>query len=167
MRRGIISAKSKKITLPGHSLPRLTSISVKLNRCFTGFACFLSIIFALSLAAPPQSDGEPEPIVSRALAATVDYGSDKIFQPSKQQTDFNLLGLDPGQTINITVWFPTKLAGQSILADPLDGGTIFVPARGLVVGSDGTVVFQFQAGQGPGSAGAGSDDHRCIRSPPA
>jgi hypothetical protein len=126
-------------------------MAVKLNRCFTGLACLLGIIFASTLAARAQSDGEPEPIVSRALAATVDYGSDNIFQPSKQQTDFNLLGLDPGQIINITVWFTTKLAGQSILAEPLDGGTIFVPARGLVVGSDGTVVFQFQAGQGPGS----------------
>ena len=124
---------------------------MKLTRSFAGLACFLSIIFALSLAAPPQSDGEPEPIVSRALAATVDYGSDKIFQPSKHQTDFNLLGLDPGQTVNITVWFPAKLAGQIIIADPLDGGTIFVPETGLVVGSDGTVAFQFQAGQGPGS----------------
>jgi hypothetical protein len=124
---------------------------VKLNRCFTGLACFLSVIFASSLAAPPQSHGAPQPIVFRAFAATVDYGSDKIFQPRKHQTDFDLLGLDPGQTVDITVWFPTKLAGQIIIAEPLDGGTIFVPETGLVVGSDGTVVFQFQAGQGPGT----------------
>ena len=57
------------------------------------------------------------------------------------------LGLDPQQTVTVTVQFPTELAGQVILAEPLDGGTLFIPEQGLTVGADGNVTFQLQASE--------------------
>ena len=115
-----------------------------------GLAVLVSVHLAFSTTARAQ-EGEPQPIVSRALATTVDYGNDAIFQPAKHGTDFDQLGLNPGQTVNITVWFPAELAGQIIIAEPLDGGTLFIPETGLVIATDGTVLFQFQAGDWPGA----------------
>jgi len=39
-----------------------------------------------------KDEGEPQPIVSRAISATIDYGSDAIFQPAKHGTDFEQPG---------------------------------------------------------------------------
>ena len=109
------------------------------------------LLFSSSLARAQGDDGAPQPIVSRALGAAVDYGNDAIFQPTKHGIDFDPLGLRPAQVVNITVQFPVELAGQAMIAEALDGGTLSLPEGGLVVAADGTVVFQFQAG---GSQGA-------------
>lgn len=107
-------------------------------------------LFGFISSVRAQED-EPQPIVSRALVATVDYGNDAIFQPAKHGTDFDRLGLNPQQVVTITVQFPAELAGQLILADPLDGGTLTVPDEGAIVGPDGNVTFQFQAGDSFGA----------------
>ncbi len=98
-----------------------------------------------------QSSDGTEGIVSRALAATVDYGNDTLFQPAKHGTDFEQLGLLPGQVLTITFQFPVELAGQVIIVDPLDGGTVSAPEEGAIVGADGNVTFQFQAGDAVGA----------------
>ena len=41
--------------------------------------------------------------------------------------------------------FPLELAGQAMIAEPLDGGILTQPDNGLFVDSDGNVTFQFQA----------------------
>jgi hypothetical protein len=102
-------------------------------------------LFGFTALVRADDDGGPQPIVSRALAATVDYGNDAIFQPAKHATDFDRLGLDPQQVVTVTVQFPVELAGQAILAEPLDGGTLTLPEGGLIVGTDGNVTFQFKA----------------------
>ncbi|HEY2711466.1 MAG TPA: hypothetical protein VGI60_03050 [Chthoniobacterales bacterium] len=111
-----------------------------------GLVFFASALSSLPTSLRAQDDGPPGPIVSRALAATVDYGNEAVFQPAKQSTDFERLGVLPNQVLSITVQFPVELAGQTIIAEALDGGTLSLPEGGLVVGRDGTVSFQFQAG---------------------
>jgi hypothetical protein len=115
-----------------------------------GLALLASGLLGFSSSVRAQ-DGGPQPILSRALSATVDYGNDAIFAPAKHGTDFDRLGLDPQQTVTITVAFPVELAGQVMLAEALDAGTLIVPEEGLTVGSDGNVVFQFQAGNAFGA----------------
>ena len=110
-----------------------------------GLAIVASGLLVFSTAARAQ-DGEPQPITSRALAAAVDYGNDAVFSPAKHGTDFDRLGLLPEQLLTITVQFPAELAGQLLIADPLDGGTVYAPEEGLFIGSDGNATFQFQAG---------------------
>jgi hypothetical protein len=95
---------------------------------------------------PTPSPTPPSTISSRALTAKVDYGNDLIFYPAKQSTDFERLGLLPNQILSITVQFPAELAGQTIIAESLDGGTLSLPEEGLLVDADGNVTFQFQAG---------------------
>ncbi|MBA2436093.1 MAG: hypothetical protein H0V54_13605 [Chthoniobacterales bacterium] len=96
-------------------------------------------------------DDVPEPIVSRAISATIDYGNDAIFQPAKHYTDFERFGLRPQQTVTITVAFPVELAGQLMLAEPLDAGTLALPEEGLIVDGEGKVTLQFQAGDAFGA----------------
>lgn len=103
-----------------------------------------------------RAQDEPQPVNSRALSATVDYGNDAdgnalTFPPAKQGVDFGLLGLRPSQAVTITVQFPVELAGQLIIAEPLDGGLLTIPENGLIVGDEGTIVFPFQAGELPGA----------------
>ena len=117
-----------------------------------GLAFLVSVHLTATLnTARAQGDDGTEGIVSRALAATVDYGNDAVFQPAKHGINFDQLGLLPQQSLNLTVQFPVELAGQVIIAEPLDGGTLTVPEEGLFVGVDGTVFFQFQAGDSFGA----------------
>ena len=113
-------------------------------------AALTSGLFGFSTSARAQDDG-PQPIVSRAISVTVDYGNDNIFTPEKTSTDFQQLGVDPEQILTITVQFPSELAGQPMIVEALDGGTPSIPEGGLFVGSDGRVTFQFQAGDGFGA----------------
>jgi hypothetical protein len=110
-----------------------------------------SVLFAFSTFARAQNDQE-SPIVSRAVSATVDYGNDNVFVPAKHAIEFDRLGVQPGTTVTVTVQFPVELAGQLILVDPLDGGSVNVPDEGLFIGNDGTVTFQFQSGSQFGAA---------------
>lgn len=119
-----------------------------------GVAAAAGVLLISSPAARAQD--EPEPVVSRALTATVDYGNDTdgnliTFQPDKQGVDFAQLGVRPGQSVTITVQFPVELAGQLIIAEPLDGGIISIPDAGLHVAQDGTISFPFQAGDNVGA----------------
>lgn len=99
------------------------------------------LLVCISLHA--QDDG-PQPIPSRAILATVDYGSDRIFNPAKTSTDFEPLGVLPQQLLTITVQFPRELAGQAMIAEAPDGGALAIPEGGLFVDGDGMVTFQFQ-----------------------
>jgi len=120
-----------------------------MQRTPLGSVALAFVAGAFFLSANParaQSNDGSEGIVSRALWATIDYGNDVIFQPSKHGTNFDQYGLDPQQVVTITVAFPVELAGQLILAEPLDAGTLLgISDEGLFVGRDGNVVFQFQA----------------------
>jgi hypothetical protein len=78
------------------------------------------------------------------LSATVDYGNNAIFQPGKHDPDFELLGVLPGATLTITVQFPPELAGQTMIVEPLDGGTLAIPEGSFIVNADSNVIFQFQ-----------------------
>lgn len=63
-----------------------------------GVAAAAGLLFSLT-ALQAQEEDEPQPIVSRASAATIDYGNDAIFQPAKHNTDFDRLGLLPQQLL--------------------------------------------------------------------
>lgn len=115
-----------------------------------GLAIIASGLFGFCTVALAQED-EPQPILSRALATAVNYGNDAIFEPAKHGTDFDPLGLDPGQVVSVTVLFPVELAGQAMLAEAMDGGTLTLPEGGLIVAADGTVIFQYQASASQGA----------------
>jgi hypothetical protein len=107
-----------------------------------GVAAAAGLLLSSHLA--QAQEDEPQPIVSRAVSATVNYGNDAIFQPGKNAPDFDLLGVRPAAVLTITVQFPPELAGQTMIVEPLDGGTLTIPEGGFTVNADGNVIFQFQ-----------------------
>jgi hypothetical protein len=109
-----------------------------------GLALLASGLLGFSSSARAQEEDEPQPIVSRALAATVDYGNDALFTPAKHATEFEQLGIRPETVVTITVQFPVELTGQPMLVEPLDGGLATTPEDGLIVDAEGKVTFQFQ-----------------------
>lgn len=117
-----------------------------------GVAAATGLLLILSSSAQAQEGEEPQPIVSRALAATVDYGNDVVFQPAKQITDFDMLGVLPEAALTITVQFPVERAGQSLILEPLDGGVATVPETGLVIDANGVATFQFQVSMFTGNS---------------
>jgi hypothetical protein len=110
-----------------------------------GLVFFASALTSVPTSLRAQDDGPPSPIISRAIAATVDYGNGGVFNPRKSGADFERLGFDPGQQLTITVQFPLDLAGQSMIVEQLDGGLLNFPDGGFVVDSNGNVTIQFQA----------------------
>ncbi|MGI8891401.1 MAG: hypothetical protein ACR2G0_11540 [Chthoniobacterales bacterium] len=117
----------------------------------TALTFLTSACFGFSVSAHAQGDGEPPAIASRATLVTVDYGNDVTFQPTKHSTDFDRLGVRAQQLLTLTVQFPAELVGQLIIAEPLDGGTLYAPEDGLFIDGDGNVTFQFQTGDAFGA----------------
>jgi hypothetical protein len=108
-------------------------------------------LIGASNLARAQED-EPQPIVSRAISATVDFGNDAIFYPAKKGVDFDRLGASPGKPLTITVQFAAELSGQLVIVEPLDGGIVSGPEEGFFIAADGTVAFPFQTGPTFGAA---------------
>jgi hypothetical protein len=63
---------------------------------------------------------------------------------------FPLVGLQPDQTVQVTVQYPSDQALQTVQATPLDGGTISFPPGGTTINANGTITFAFTATHDPG-----------------
>lgn len=53
-------------------------------------------------------------------------------------------GLPLGQTVQITLEFSKKQAGEPVGVSPLDGGEVLFPGGALAVSAEGTVTFGFR-----------------------
>ena len=111
-----------------------------------GLAIIASGLFMSHQTFAQDEDHGPQPVASYAISANLDYGNDAVVQPGKHNTDFDVFGLWSAQEVTITVQFPVEWAGQMILVEPLDGGTVTIPEDGLFADAQGNVSFQFQAG---------------------
>lgn len=60
------------------------------------------------------------------------------------------IGLQPNQTVDVSVQFPAGRAGESIPVSVWDGGKISTASNNALVGGDGRLTFTFQAGSSPG-----------------
>lgn len=63
---------------------------------------------------------------------------------------FPLVGVQPDQSIQITVQFGTDQIAQTAQLTALDGGTLTFPPTGLTVSPEGTIAFSFVATHDPG-----------------
>ncbi len=58
--------------------------------------------------------------------------------------------IHPSETVTIQVAFPAETAGQTVIVQSLDGGSIAVSEDNLTVNSDGIGTLSFTAGTTPG-----------------
>lgn len=79
----------------------------------------------------------------------IDYGSG---QPKHRESHHGVIepvALAAAQPVTITLQFPRKRAGSSVIIGRLDGGEIDLNGP-VTISSDGSVRFHFQAGGVPG-----------------
>ena len=105
----------------------------------------------------PPTDAGPASDSSEWPVATVTFASQSSIKRKCNNGIFPLLGIQPGEQVDIAVQYSTGLSDRpAISADALDGGT----ATTQVMGATGLVRVHFQAGHRPGNyrvvlAGAG------------
>jgi len=97
---------------------------------------------------PPSPPLDPLP--SQPKLATVTVGLGKVVSARRHKIVFEKIGLQPQQTIDITLQYPVDLAGRRVAVEPLDGGQVLTPAQSLAVAVNGTFTFRYQAGTKPG-----------------
>jgi hypothetical protein len=96
------------------------------------------------------SQGSLPPLVPQ-LTANISLGPAQSLSLSSKDGIFDLVGVAPDQWVNVTVQYPLSEIGRRITAEALDGGKIISSLGGtLLVGPDGTIHFEFQAGRYPG-----------------
>lgn len=99
-------------------------------------------------AIPPMS---PDAVKFSDGTTIVNYTPDSaLVEKNDDGKSDKLPGLAPDQIVDVTMRFGVAKAGTELTASALDGGTIIVPAGGLVADENGDVHFQFQVGHEPG-----------------
>jgi hypothetical protein len=87
---------------------------------------------------------------SESLGLTVNSKSGTLVETSIVYGAAVPIGLQPNQTVDVSVQFPAERAGESIPLSVWDGGKISTANKDALVGSDGRLTFAFQAGSAPG-----------------
>ena len=81
------------------------------------------------------------------MAINYEQGKEKRRQSHRGRME--PVGLPVGQLVLITLEFPKKRAGETVMIRAMDGGEI-TPPEPMVVSVDGTVAFNFRAPRGVG-----------------
>lgn len=116
-------------------------------RCSRVYLAPLLLIAILSLPAIATAQ-LPSPDEPKFASVTLDVG--KVVRPFRHRSVFQLVGVQPSQTVSVTLTYPQALARQSVNIEPLDGGEAIVPQTGLSIGLDGALTFQFRVGSTAG-----------------
>jgi len=110
------------------------------------------IVFALSSNALVAQGSNPNGNQAQSedpVHMTVDYGGGKNQIRESHHGVIDPVAVPVGQQVTLTLRFERKFAGSPAWLSPLDGGEVALQQK--VVADDGTFVFQFRAGNLPGS----------------
>jgi hypothetical protein len=110
---------------------------------------FVSSIFVWSSTLEAQVPSGSADLRS-PTSVLINGNSGKSFAARQSKGRFDEVAIVPRQTVSITLSYSPTLAGQIMFAEPLDGGKIILVGRSLTIGADGTLSFNFQAGDIPG-----------------
>lgn len=107
----------------------------------------------LVLAIFPANAQEVLPLTPPAsIAAHLAFPGDRALDLQSAEGVFELVELQPGETVSITATFPTVLSSQTLAIEALDGGEVTVgEGQSLTVSAEGVVSFSFNAGTAPGT----------------
>jgi hypothetical protein len=124
-------------------------------RWATTLAIFCMVVAYFPLPQTTRGQAPPPPLPLDPLAgqpqfATVSLGLGKIVNPQRHKVTFEKVGLEPQQIVAVTLQYPVALAGRPASIEPLDGGKVITSGQNLIIGADGTLRFEYQAGANPG-----------------
>jgi hypothetical protein len=125
---------------------KLITRAVKSTAC--RYLASLATAFLLQAAISSAQDDNPRAPVS----VRFDYGSNQTAKPSKSPVGFGRVGIDPNQTVGVTLQYPAAMAGQEIVAEAIDGGRLNYHGKNLAIDSKGQLSFEFTARDVPGDA---------------
>ena len=120
----------------------------KNNRLFIAVAAFALIVFDTT-SVFAQGAGFGAARAQEPVQVIVDSGNGQPKRRESLEGSIGPIGLPLGQPVTITLQFLRKRAGENVAIMSLDGAQVDVPSPSTI-SSDGTVVFQFQAGATPG-----------------
>jgi hypothetical protein len=96
----------------------------------------------LPTASPNTSDLRP--------SATFTFADGTNVTTRSAKGRFRPVGLHLNEVVGVSVQFPGEPANTPVTIQALDGGNLPLAFANAVIASDGTVSFQFQAGNKPG-----------------
>jgi len=103
-----------------------------------------------AFAFSPFAVAEPVQTAPKLPSLLVNLGPTQAVIASANGQIFPLVGVQPDQTVQVTVQYPPDQALQTVQATPLDGGTISFPPGGTTINANGTITFAFTATHDPG-----------------
>jgi len=89
-----------------------------------------------------KSDDDP--------SATITFNTGRFITVSSNGRVFELVGLQPNESVDVQVYFSIQKAGRTLRIEALDGGFVSSAGNAVSVAGDGTISFRFQAGFSPG-----------------
>jgi|GEM_PF-2498078 len=152
-RRKLLSQGLTLCVLLGVCMSGISSAAAQSSQ---SFAVNRALVSSGPAAAPPVAPA-PRPLANvqppqtpALILLTKVLGS---VQPLKVLSDkqggFGLVGVHPGQLIDVTIQYPVTKTVHRISAEALDGGQVLVQGP-MLVGLDSSVHFQFRADRSPG-----------------
>jgi hypothetical protein len=122
------------------------------RKCIRWASAFALVVSAAVAQLPtPVPSPNPAIVQVRPLPSLlVNLGPTQAVIASANGQIFPLVGVQPDQTVQVTVQYPPDQALQTVQATPLDGGTISFPPGGTTISADGTITFAFTATHDPG-----------------
>jgi hypothetical protein len=107
---------------------------------------FLGIYF-YAVPLPAQTTPTPSPAPPRVSATITFANGASITVRSNSQEKFRLVGILPGETVNIQLQLPPRFVNTPVAVQALDGG--IVPVH-VPIATNGTAALAFHAGVQPG-----------------
>jgi hypothetical protein len=118
----------------------------------TGVAAAAGLfIFSALAGAETRSAAPADDTVLLGPIATITFADGSSLTTSAETGLSELIALDPQETVQILLTFPTSLAGQRAEIQSPDGGTAATAGNAEpIIHADGTVALVFQIGAPPG-----------------
>jgi hypothetical protein len=91
-----------------------------------------------------------EPAPSWALSDEITFEDQEQIQGLSTKGEFAPVPLDPLETVDVKVQFPSSLAGAPVTVETLDGGALSGIGEPATLNADGAVSFQFHVSDQPG-----------------
>ena len=117
----------------------------------------MTLVSLLVLGPSPASAQAKQPIDPQQMGQSGDgpvvvigFSDGRWLTATAERGISGVIGLRAREAVSVQLNFPANFAGQRIVAESLDGGSLTADQPASAINSDGTVNLTFQAGALPG-----------------